>query len=156
MTQDQGLHHWPSPTAVPEPRTPHLHSIVPVLIQVPVVPELLHAEASGQRRPRVARPGVRAHSPRRRLRREVRAAGLAILVAVPLTLACLRPLMSRPTAEGESHPPVTAADPLRPPAVSIFLEPSGLSPYVDVNPPVVLPGYLLPDDGSEEPAHAGS
>jgi hypothetical protein len=43
-----------------------------------------------------------------------------------------------------------------PPAISISIEPAGLAPYADAESPVVFPGYLLPDDGCEEKAHAGS
>jgi hypothetical protein len=46
-----------------------------------------------------------------------------------------------------------------PPVISISVEPLGTLPHAGTEvdlPPVILPGYLLPDDGSEEPAHAGS
>jgi hypothetical protein len=43
-----------------------------------------------------------------------------------------------------------------PPSISISIEPAALAPYADAESPVVFPGYLLPDDGCEEPAHAGS
>jgi hypothetical protein len=43
-----------------------------------------------------------------------------------------------------------------PPAISISIEPAALAPYAEAESPVVFPGYLLPDDGCEEPAHAGS
>jgi hypothetical protein len=46
-----------------------------------------------------------------------------------------------------------------PPVISISVEPIGTLPQAGTNgelPPVILPGYLLPDDGSEESAHAGS
>jgi hypothetical protein len=42
------------------------------------------------------------------------------------------------------------------PTISISIEPAALAPYADAESPVVFPGYLLPDDGCEEPAHAGS
>jgi hypothetical protein len=42
------------------------------------------------------------------------------------------------------------------PTISISIEPAALTPYADAESPVVFPGYLLPDDGREEPAHAGS
>jgi hypothetical protein len=42
------------------------------------------------------------------------------------------------------------------PTISISIEPAALAPYADAESPVVFPGYLLPDDGREEPAHAGS
>lgn len=43
-----------------------------------------------------------------------------------------------------------------PPAVTISIEPTLSSPFRGAESPVVFPGYLLPDDGCEEPAHAGS
>lgn len=43
-----------------------------------------------------------------------------------------------------------------PPAISISIEPAVMAPYAEAESPVVFPGYLLPDDGCEEPAHAGS
>ncbi len=42
------------------------------------------------------------------------------------------------------------------PTVSISIEPAALAPYAEAESPVVFPGYLLPDDGGEESAHAGS
>ena len=45
---------------------------------------------------------------------------------------------------------------LPPPSISISIEPTALTPYAEVEPPVNFPGYLLPDDGREEPANAGS
>jgi hypothetical protein len=52
-----------------------------------------------------------------------------------------------------------SADGLRvpgPPDISLSVEQSTLTPYAEADAPVVLPGYLLPDDGGEEPSHAGS
>jgi hypothetical protein len=43
-----------------------------------------------------------------------------------------------------------------PPTISLSIDPAALAPYAEVESPVVFPGYLLPDDGCEEPAHAGS
>jgi hypothetical protein len=43
-----------------------------------------------------------------------------------------------------------------PPAIRISIEPPGLAPCAGAGSPVIFPGYLLPDDGCEEPAHAGS
>jgi hypothetical protein len=42
------------------------------------------------------------------------------------------------------------------PTISISIEPAALAPYAEAESPVVFPGYLLPDDGGEGPAHAGS
>jgi hypothetical protein len=40
--------------------------------------------------------------------------------------------------------------------VLLSIEPLGTSADSDVEAPVVFPGYLLPDDNREEPAHGGS
>jgi len=42
------------------------------------------------------------------------------------------------------------------PTLSISIEPAALAPYAEAESAVVFPGYLLPVDGGEEPAHAGS
>jgi hypothetical protein len=43
-----------------------------------------------------------------------------------------------------------------PPTVSISIEPAALAPHAGADSPVILPGYLLPDDSGEESPHAGS
>jgi hypothetical protein len=98
--------------------------------------------------------------PRRRLRREIRLAGYALMMAAPLTLAALllagAPATDARSADGSagSRSRITAS--IRPPAVFLSLEPAILAPATSSpESPVVLPGYLLPDDGFEEPAHAG-
>jgi hypothetical protein len=40
--------------------------------------------------------------------------------------------------------------------VLLSIEPLGTSADFDAEAPVVFPGYLLPDDNREEPAHGGS
>jgi hypothetical protein len=40
--------------------------------------------------------------------------------------------------------------------VLLSIEPVGTTADSDVEIPVVFPGYLLPDDNREEPAHGGS
>ncbi|WP_154673637.1 hypothetical protein [Singulisphaera acidiphila] len=103
---------------------------------------------------------------RRRLRREVRMAGYTLLMASPLLLASLLLWGGRPTVSmASARPPVVEARDCdakdlaassRPPAISISIEPYALTPYEEVESPVVLPGYLLPDDGCEDTHHAGS
>jgi hypothetical protein len=91
-------------------------------------------------------------------------AGYTMLMTSPLVLASLllwaggptATMASAPSSQGsfrESAAP-SAVEP--PPVVSITIEPPVLTPYAEAEPPVVLPGYLLPDDGCEEPVHAGS
>jgi hypothetical protein len=42
------------------------------------------------------------------------------------------------------------------PSVVLSSEPAAAAPEVDPEVPVVLPGYVLPDDSLEEPTHGGS
>lgn len=93
-------------------------------------------------------------------------AGYTLLMASPLLLASLMLWGGRPTVSMASARPQVAEDrdcdakdlaaASRPPAISISIEPYALTPYVEVESPVVLPGYLLPDDGCEDTHHAGS
>ena len=146
MIREQGLHPWLKRTLRPDA---HERSLAPVLIQVPLVPVLTRVTG----RP-AARPSAR---PRRRLRREVRVAGYAALAALPVFLLALGFWEGRRSATlGSVQPPSEPGGLQRPPVISISIEPVGLTPTFDPEPPVVFPGYLLPDDGSEEPVHAGS
>jgi len=93
-------------------------------------------------------------------------AGYTLLMASPLLLASLMLWGGRPTVTMASARPPREVSPncdakdlaaaSRPPAISLSIEPYALTPYVEVEPPVVLPGYLLPDDGCEDTDHAGS
>ena len=120
----------------------------PVLIRVPRVREARRPSASARGRLPSHGPatlggvgnGSRTNRPRRRLRREVRLAAWALLTLFPLCGAALF---------------LRGAVPARNPAapVSITIGPPAAS--WEVTAPVVFPGYLLPDDGAEEPRHAG-
>jgi hypothetical protein len=127
------------------------------LIQVPALP----AQGRVSRRSTV-RPGTNASRRRRRLRREVRVAAYALAAAAPLFLvATMLWAVQPPRTLASAAPGKLATDKddrgtLRPPSISISIEPTILTPYAEVEPPVVFPGYLLPDDGREEPANAGS
>jgi hypothetical protein len=138
------------------------------------------------RRTRRARPRVADHqetrraSPvhrKRRLRREVRIAGCAILALAPLLSAYRMDWSGRPgrvlacsiaeaTAPGQplergadrreafgqsALPPVSSAG-----VVVISIEPAVAAPGTDTKVPVVFPGYVLPDDSREETTHEGS
>jgi len=122
----------------------------PVLIQVPVLAARLRAEP----RPR------RAIQRRRRLRREVRLAGSAALLGLPLAAAALMLGGARSSARPpDGAPGFRAAAVIEaPPMVSIAMpiESEASAPLRDLIPPVQLPDYVLPDDGTEETAHAGS
>jgi hypothetical protein len=51
----------------------------------------------------------------------------------------------------------TFADPLGIPSVVVLsIEPAVVAPGSEVDVPVVLPGYVLPDDSLEDSSHAGS
>ena len=138
------------------------------------------------RRTRRARPQVAEHlksrrpspvRPKRRLRREVRIAGCALLALAPLLSACtvgwsgrpgrvlacsiaeanapghpLEPSTGPRDASGRSAlPPVSSAG-----AVVLSIEPPVTVPGIDTEVPVVFPGYVLPDDSLEETTHEGS
>ena len=144
--------------------------VAPVLISVPAL-------ASPRRRPTAFRedePRAAAPRPRptarrrRRLRREVRMVGVALVVALPLSWTFWSvPWPGAPA--GADEPGVLAGSPAQaeaPPIVSLRLEPispttasvsaaAGHAPHKDRGP-VALPGYIIPDDGSEEVVHAGS
>ncbi len=128
----------------------------PVLIRVPIV---------------VASRVSKTPARRRRLRREVRAAGYLLLLAVPACLACLgfggfRPpsiaasafgVAARAEAVVAPEGPDAAEGPRTAPAISLSLEPvlAAHQPRDIVEAPVLLSGQLLPVDSHEEPSHGG-
>ena len=145
------------------------HTLAPVLIRVPD----LSAAAGAARRRRRAE-GRQSLRRKRRLRKEVRLVGSAfLLLCAPLAWSIL-------TSVGPHHhhhqaepvgvsaqlmsiemdgPAFASASPGEAPRrVPRPVEPALATPARprDDMAPVVLPGYVLPDDGSEEPAHAGS
>jgi hypothetical protein len=107
-------------------------TVVPVLIQVPAL--------SASARRAALRPVGRRR--RRRLRREVRVAGSALLFGVPLAWGLLAFWGGRPDAVAS-----TAPCPPDYSAVSISLD-------VEAPPRVVLED-VVPDIGCEETVHAG-
>jgi hypothetical protein len=56
-----------------------------------------------------------------------------------------------PLAFGPAGPSAAA-----PPVVVLSIEPTVGAPAADTEVPIVFPGYVLPDDSLEEPAHEGS
>ena len=132
--------------------------IIPVLIRVPSLDP-----TTGARR----RPPIR----RRRLRREVRMAGSLLIMATPLAWALMmmggrdpEPLAGVPARLiGIEGLGTSVDESARNPAIarpSTSLGPETAATVGPASPratwgPVVLPGYLLPMDGNEEPAHAG-
>jgi hypothetical protein len=144
MNRQRTLQAWPTTfTPPPEDRTP-----IPVLIQVPRVAAYSRPSRRWSGRARV--------KPRRRLRREVRWVCYAMLAVLPPALSAFAYWEGRQAALLEIRAPQAAeaaAEPL-PPRVSLSIEPALPPPPAEPAAPVVFPGYLLPDDGLEEPAHA--
>ena len=96
--------------------------------------------------------------PRRRLRKRVRTAACVVIALATLaSAACLLRSGIAPGSalEWEATEPVpTRLASASAPAVWLRIETApGDSPSAP-EPPVILPGYLLPDDGIEEPDHA--
>jgi hypothetical protein len=166
------MHLEPAFPAESLPHRPHLfsgydseprHGDFPapaLLIQVPHVGPLVRSA----RRPSAAAtarvrahgaPAVPARSRKRRLRREVRMAGYVLATVVPMALAAAL-LRGAPAPTGSGHDVRTRiAAEIRPPAVSITFDPTALKPLAEPKSAVEFPGYLLPEEGAEEPAHAG-
>ncbi len=130
-------------------------------------------------RSRTALPRARTSGrSRRRLRRPFRLAAYAVVGLLPLVLGWSRwddapsirhlatPLLSLPSPKPEqtAFSPETDAEALvsgavtttSPASILLSIEPAGTAIDLDTDTPVVFPGYLLPDDHHEEPAHEGS
>lgn len=131
------------------------------LIQVPDVsrfrPRPIRAEAwSGGFA--VRRP---SRKPRRRLRWEIRVAAYACLATLPLVVAAgVWSVHSTARRAGAAEIARSSrADDARAsahPQVWLSIEPIGASLDAEPEPPVMLPGYILPDDRREEFRHEGS
>jgi hypothetical protein len=139
----------PRPLHIGEPVRPH----VPVLIQVPALP--------GPTARTMLRSSARTTMRRRRrLRREFRIAGSALLLGTPLACTLLFLFAGDPEPVGVPArlvgiEGVASADEmprLTTPIAPVVTVPPALR---DSHAPVVLPDYVLPDDGSEESTHAG-
>ena len=148
MTCEPGLQTWP--VAFVPANAPI--ATLPVLIQVPALPGTDRAR-------RVATSRLRSAPPRRRrLRREIRQGGTALLLAAPFLAAVLgfwggrtgSSLTSGDDSGEQSAPPprVTLTRPIEESTVQ--------TARPDSRPPIVFPGYVLPAESGEEPAHAGS
>lgn len=159
----------------PAPARDAGQSVAPLLIQVPALPRARGAARRPSRQ--FASPsrsaGVRR---RRRLRREVRVAGSAILFGVPMawamltlwnpgTVADAAPQSARsapvavaawsPDSGAEGSEPGAHARDERPWA-TLSLEPTRTGQPAELDTPIVEPaGYLLPAESGEETFHAG-
>jgi len=128
---------------------PRAFEALPVLISIPNLA--------------ITSRGVRPKVRRRRLRREVRLAGYALLAILPVSMALVALAGDRwsPRAPGltvERRGGLVESSTNRPPTCSISLEP--LEPVIvnvhrELEAPVILPGYLLPADTSEESSDGG-
>jgi hypothetical protein len=153
-----------------------------VLIRVPRVDEprdcvrTWRAEEAARFRPAMSAQARRSGTrPRRRLRRGVRLAGWWILALASMGGTFTMGWMTRAsgsldlrvlTASALGHHtggPSRAPEGLERPddgtrgeADTIAIGPGLGAPVADAEVPVVFPGYLLPDDSREEPAHEGS
>jgi hypothetical protein len=147
-----------------------------VLIEVPDLKgyQMVAGRTRSPRRAATSRP--RHICTKRRLRREVRVAGCALLALMPIVSACTTGWSSRPsrvvacsiantTAESDglaafaprNQALAPGTDPLGTTgAVLLSNEVTGVVQGNDVEVPVVFPGYLLPVDGLEDAAHEGS
>ncbi len=142
MTQTQD----PRPTIAPARR--RASSPVPVLIQIPAIARGTRPSSTmGRVVPRR----------RRRLRREFRLAGYALLLLLPVGMALSllggdrRPAL---VVSGPGHASDLDAAPL-PETIAITLDPVVIPPCEAAEPPVILPGYLLPADSTEESKDGG-
>jgi hypothetical protein len=167
MSHDQGLQTWPTTTFQRTTDRP----VVPILIQVPALPALMGPSARSSLRVRTrSSSSLRPQRRRRRLRREVRVAAYAMVLMAPMMYAPLA-LWGERSSNTNPNPNLTPAEPpgpgrgtegpeltsaLHPPVISISIEPVAGASCSEPEPPVVFPGYLLPDNDSEGPAHAGS
>jgi hypothetical protein len=145
------------------------------------VPEVMRRPTKRAHRPRVvgqwqsSRPT--AVRPKRRLRREVRIGGCALLALAPLLAACTLGWSSRPARvlacsiaqatasdngfQASTVPRDPAGGSMEAPVgiqrvVLLSVEPSAIAPGTDTENPVVFPGYVLPDDSLEDSTHEGS
>jgi hypothetical protein len=132
---------------------------VPVLIRIP--------DLSSQRPTKAvhSRFHARVQPRKRRLKREVRWVGTAMLCGMPLLWGASlifggdspRAASSARSTDAVANPTAAAFHLADPPVVSISLEPAGTPHTEESDAPVVRPaGYILPEDGSEEAIHEGS
>lgn len=151
---------WPAEASFPDvdddrEATPRFDppGVPAVLIRVPAVRAPRRPSATAMAVLRGERPARSRPRPRRRLRREFRLAGWVLLTAAPLMLAAALLCGAVAASAGgydEAQPDIAA---VRPPSVRLSVEATEREGAAAV----ILPGYVLPDDGTgnEEPAHAG-
>jgi hypothetical protein len=154
MNPRYGIQPW-SPS--PADECARLDAIgVPLLISVPSL-------ASPARAPRSRRLNAVAPPRRRRIRREIRAACIAAAATLPIAFGAFLLLgdrVGKPLTGLSGLPRDSVAVGIetvqQSPAITISIDPTVFATPAEGEQPVVFPGYLLPDDGPEESAHAGS
>ncbi len=127
---------------------------LPVLIQVPALATVRPRQRQVQIAPRSL--------PRRRLRREVRWAGFAAAIVCAgwvgsswrdiwpmIRVGVVSRLDGALSQNGHLAPAYEV------PAVAVRIDSLPAATFREQDAPVVLPGYLLPADATEEPGHAG-
>ena len=151
-----------------------------LLIEVPAIKPLPSARGSRTRHQRMPITGRTPRRSRRRLRREVRLAGSALLALVPILSACTLGWSNRPdrivacaisdplqSEVATDHDGLSDhSDPALPHrlgraiassgVVVLSTEPPAAASGTSVDPPVIFPGYILPDDTREDLLHEGS
>jgi hypothetical protein len=156
-----------------------ISSSLPVLITVPRIKLRPSAGDRHVARPHTRIPRRSTHQGRRRLRREVRFAGCALLALIPITSVYTLRWSSRPDrilACSISDPQQTATDGnslanavrlevqyqspqptiASPEAIALSIDRVVAIPSTGSEAPVIVPGYLLPDDSREDAVHEGS
>jgi hypothetical protein len=152
---------------------------LPILIAVPKIKVRRGAGSQRVAQPDLQSSGRTVRRGRRRLRREVRFAGCALLALVPIASACTLGWSNRPDrflACSISDPNQTTADSggfanaprlgvgyqLPQPiiassgTIALSINPAVAIPETVSEAPVILPGYVLPDDSREDSVHEGS
>jgi hypothetical protein len=167
----------PMPTARSRRAVPRSLSL---LIEVPMAKTGPIRHPRGTISKHRGRSSPRLRPQKRRLRREVRVAVCALLALAPLCWACSLEWSSRlnralDCAAAASPPRAGGLDrhafpgrqrrpfgdgpasPIGPPRVVLLrIEPAVVAPGFDTEVPVVVPGYVLPEDSAQESAHEGS
>ncbi len=158
-----------------------LHSLA-VMIEVPAV-KPSPIERVPRTNSRTARTVKRAsRRSRRRVRRKVYLAGCTLLALVPIVSACTlgwsnrpdriiacsipEPLQAASTMDRDSFSQMAPSDGTETATGQAMIasrrtaivsgEAAAVAPVSAVEPPVILPGYLLPDDSREDVLHEGS
>lgn len=135
----------------------------PVLIQVPALHPRRPATRLARRPSASASARVRANlatngqaRPRRRLRPGVKVAAWGLLASAAFSVGAWMLAGGVGVVNGVTDRLIATrvALAVTPPDVSLTVE-GALGTALEAEAAVILPGYLLPDDGFEEPAHAG-